>query len=112
MKDVERERPSEVEERKFIWEHVRPLTAKLPQRIPPMKLKGLQPGTSGEEVVWALATQNSYDARQMPDTYVEDEHYFYVWCKGFSQIGEIINKNTYECSAWTTEKGSPRLFIE
>ena len=32
--------------------------------------------------------------------------------KGFSQIGEIINKNTYECSAWTTEKGSPRLFIE
>ena len=75
MKDTAHECPSEAEERKFIWEHVRPLTAKLPQRVPPMKLKGLQPGVSGEEVVWALATQNSYDARQIPDAYVEDENY-------------------------------------
>ena len=102
---------SESEEREFIRAKIIPLTLQLPTRTPAIQLKGLQHGASGEEVVHALVDQTPFWFRRMPDAYLEDENYFYVWCKGFSHQGYIIYKNTFKYSKWHTKGHSgPKLF--
>ncbi len=102
---------SEFEEREFIREKIIPLSLKLPTRTPAIQLKSLQPGASGEEVIYALVDQTPFWFRQMPDAYLEDENYFYVWCKGFSSQGYIIYKNTFKYSKWHTKGHSgPQLY--
>ncbi len=105
---------SESEEKEFIREKIIPLSLKLPTRTPAIQLKGLQHGASGEEVIYALVNQTPFGFRQMPDAYLEDENYFYIWAKGFSWEGEIVNKNTYVCSTRGLEKGAsfPKLLFE
>lgn len=102
---------SESEEREFIREKIIPLSLQLPTRTPAIQLKGLQQGASGEEVIYALVDQTPFWFRQMPDAYLEDENYFYVWCKGFLDQGYIIYKNTFKYSKWYIENHSgPQLF--
>ena len=102
---------SESEEREFIRAKITPLTLQLPTRTPAIQLKGLQHGASGEEVVHALVDQTPFWFRRMPDAYLEDENYFYVWRKGFSHQGYIIYKNTFKYSKWHTKGHSgPKLF--
>ena len=102
---------SESEEREFIREKIIPLSLQLPTKTPAIQLKGLQHGASGEEVIYALVDQTPFWFRQMPDAYLEDENYFYVWCKGFLDQGYIIYKNTFKYSKWHTKGHSgPKLF--
>ena len=102
---------SESEEREFIREKIIPLSLQLPTKTPAIQLKGLQHGASGEEVIYALVDQTPFWFRQMPDAYLEDENYFYVWCKGFLDQGYIIYKNTFKYSKWYMEDHSgPKLF--
>ena len=102
---------SESEEKEFIREKIIPLSLKLPTRTPAIQLKGLQHGAAGEEGIYALVNQTPCWFRQMPDAYLEDENYFYVWCEGFSNQGYIIYKNTFKYSKWHTKGHSdPQLY--
>ena len=101
---------SESEEREFIREKIIPLSLQLPTKTPAIQLKWLQHGASGEEVFHALVDQTPFWFRRMPDAYLEDENYFYVWCKGFLGEGYIINKKTFKYSRWYMENHSdPQL---